>query len=297
MHFFNFKEGTAVSEASRFIGTLRFMNKEQILSVLKELYSISGFRVSLYNTSFEKIVSYPEKKSDFCCYIQKANASEYERCIKCDREAFENALKTGEPTIYKCRHNLLEAVCPLFNFGILTGFLLIGQVRIEGEGISSMLNVLAKNGKTDFEAREIASGIPSIQENMIKSYVNVLTICASHLTLSNSISSAKASVGQMTMKYITENFTEKIGVQDICLAVGYSKSTVLSAFKKEFGVTVNSYLNTLRLERAKKMLENGSASVSEIALSSGFSDQSYFSKVFSAAYGITPTEYRRDKQL
>ncbi len=273
------------------------MNKEQILSVLKELYSISGFRVSLYNTNFEKIVSYPDKKSDFCCYIQKTNSNEFELCKKCDKEAFEKALATGEPTIYKCRHNLLEAVCPLYNFGILTGFLLVGQVRIEGEGISSMLNVLAQNGKTDFEAREIAASIPSMQENMIKSYVNVLTICASHLTLSNSISATKASVGQLTMKFISENFTEKIGVQDICRAVGYSKSTVLSAFKKEFNTTVNSYLNTLRLERAKKMLEGDGASIGEIALSSGFSDQSYFSKVFSAAYGITPTEYRRDKQL
>ena len=43
------------------------------------------------------------------------------------------------------------------------------------------------------------------------------------------------------------------------------------------------------------MLENENASISEIALSCGFSDQSYFSKVFSATYGETPTEYRRDK--
>ncbi|MBQ1992222.1 MAG: helix-turn-helix domain-containing protein, partial [Clostridia bacterium] len=49
-----------------------------------------------------------------------------------------------------------------------------------------------------------------------------------------------------------------ISVKSICEAVGYSKSTVLSAFKKEFSTTVNSYLNTLRLERAKKMLENES---------------------------------------
>ena len=272
-----------------------FMNKENILSILKDLYSISGFRVSLYNTTFKKIASYPEKKSDFCCYIQKCNENEYELCIKCDKDAFERALKSGEPIIYKCRHNLVEAVIPLFNFDVLTGFLLIGQARIEGEGISPMLHVLAQNGKTDFEAREIASSIPVIHENMIKSYVNVLAMCAEQLMLSNSITSTKTSIGQMTMNFIKENFTEKIGVKDICEAVGYSKSTVLTAFKKEFSTTVNAYLNTLRLEKAKKMLENENTSVSEIALSCGFSDQSYFSKVFSAAYGETPTEYRRDK--
>ena len=49
------------------------------------------------------------------------------------------------------------------------------------------------------------------------------------------------------------------------------------------------------VERAKKMLENENVSINEVALSCGFSDQSYFSKVFSSAYGITPTEHRREK--
>jgi len=271
------------------------MNKEQISKVLRELYNISGFRVSLHSTGFEEIAAYPEKKNSFCSYIQKCNPNECELCKKGDKEAFAKVLESGEPIIYKCRHNLIEAVSPIYNFGILTGFLMMGQVRTSNEGISSMLNVLAKNGKTDFEAREIASLIPSVEENMIKSYVNVMTLCASYLTLSNAVTSPKPSVGQLTMKFISENYTEKITVKDICEAVGYSKSTVLSAFKKEFSTTVISHLNTLRLERAKKMLENENASINEIALSCGFSDQSYFSKVFSAAYGITPTEYRREK--
>jgi AraC-like DNA-binding protein len=75
--------------------------------------------------------------------------------------------------------------------------------------------------------------------------------------------------------------------------VGYSKSTVLTQFKKEFHTTVNNYLNSIRLEHSKKMLENSDRTVSEIALDCGFSDQSYFSKMFSAKFGKTPTDYRR----
>ena len=271
------------------------MNNKEISTALKELHSISGFRVSLHNTAFEEIAAYPEKKNSFCTYIQKTNENEYELCKKCDRDAFCKVLKSKDPIIYKCRHNLVEAISPIYNFGILTGFLMMGQVRTSGEGISPMLNVLAQNGKTDFEAREIASSVPSVDENMIKSYVNVMTLCASYLALSNAVTSPKPTVAQLTMKFINDKYTEKINVKDICAAVGYSKSTVLSAFKKEFSTTVNAYLNTLRLERAKKLLENANSSVNEIALNCGFSDQSYFSKVFVATYGITPTEYRRDK--
>ena len=98
------------------------------------------------------------------------------------------------------------------------------------------------------------------------------------------------------MRYISENYTDRISIKDICDAIGYSKSTVLSSFKKEFSTTINSYLTNMRLERAKKMLENENTTINEVALECGFSDQSYFSKVFSAKYKITPTEYRRDEK-
>ena len=271
------------------------MNKEQIVTILKDLHRISGFRVSLHSTAFEEIAAYPIKKNNFCSCIQKSSEKECDLCKKCDRDHCQKVLKSGEPIIYRCRHNLIEAISPLYNFGILTGFLMLGQIRVEGDDISPMLKVLVKNGKSDFEAREIAASVRTIEENKIQSFVNIMTVCASYLTLANAVTAPKSSVGQLTMRFISERFTEKISVKDICKAVGYSKSTVLSAFKKEFSTTVNAYLNTLRLERAKKMLENENTSVNEVALSCGFSDQSYFSKVFSAAYGITPTEYRRDK--
>lgn len=272
------------------------MNKEKIISTLKELYTISGFRVSLHNTNFEEIAAYPEEKLEFCSYLHRISTREYELCRACDKRACEQVLESGEPIIYKCHNNLVEAVSPLYNFGALTGFLMMGQVRVEGEGIDPMLLTLAKLGKKNFEAREICAAIPTVKQDMIQSYVKIMTICASYLTLSNAVTGAKATVGQLAMRYISENYTDRISVKDICDAIGYSKSTVLSSFKKEFSTTINSYLTNMRLERAKKMLENENLTINEIALECGFSDQSYFSKVFSAKYKITPTDYRRDEK-
>ena len=272
------------------------MNKEKITETLEELHKISGFRVSLHNTNFEEIAAYPSKKLGFCDFIQNFSSREYTLCRECDQRACENVVKTGEPIIYKCHHGLIEAVSPLYNFGAMTGFLMMGQIKLEGDPIDPMLLSLARMGKHDFEARELCADIPSVKEEMIKSYVKIMTICARYLTLSNAVSGSKATVGQLAMRYIGENYTEKITVKDICDAIGYSKSTVLSSFKKEFSTTVNSYLTNIRLEHAKKMLENENKTINEVALSSGFADQSYFSKVFSAKYNLTPTEYRKDEK-
>ena len=64
-----------------------------------------------------------------------------------------------------------------------------------------------------------------------------------------------------------------------------------TAFKKEYGVTVNEFLTEVRLNEAVKMMKMGEKSIGEIAISAGFADQSYFSKVFSANYGVPPSVY------
>ena len=271
------------------------MNKEKIISVLMELYKISGFRISLCNTDLVEIAAYPEERQAFCKYIRKHSEKELKKCIECNEQACKKALETSDTVIYKCRHGLIEAVSPLYNFGALTGFLMMGQVRTEGECDDTVLKVLAALGKHDFEAREMFAMIPTVKEDMIQSYVKIMTVCSEYLTLSNAVTGAKPSVGQLAMRYISENFTEHITIKDICSAIGYSKSTLLSAFKKEFSITVNTYLNNMRLGRAKKMLEADDFTINEVALACGFSDQSYFSKVFSAKYGQTPTEYRKDE--
>ena len=59
----------------------------------------------------------------------------------------------------------------------------------------------------------------------------------------------------------------------------------------KYGTTVNSYITDVRLGEAVNMLKIGDRHIGEIATETGFSDQSYFSKVFSAKYGVPPSEY------
>ncbi len=273
------------------------MNHFEITSVLKELYNISGFRISLHGVNFEEIAAYPEQKLRFCAYIQTVSESERGRCIECDEKSCKLALEKGQTIIYKCPQGLVEAISPLYNFGALTGFLMMGQVRTSGDDPDEQLRTLLRLGKTDFDARSMSAEIPSVNEEMIESYVHIMTICAQYLTLSNAVTATKPTVAQLALRFISENFTRRIGIKDICDEVGYSKSTVLTSFKREFGTTVNTYLNNMRLNHAKKMLEDIDRTINEVALSSGFSDQSYFSKSFLAKYGITPSEYRRREDV
>ena len=271
------------------------MNKQEIITVLCELHKITGFRVSLHGADYAEIAAYPETAHPFCAAVNES-AVEHERCIECDRIACRIALEKKQTHIYKCRYGLTEAVSPLYNFGTLTGFLMMGQIAVSDDECQAAAARLAELiGKAD-EAARLAESIPRAMPDRIKSYVRIMTICAQYLTLSNAIPSARPGVAEQAKRYIKENLSRKFGIGDICDHIKCSKSTLLNAFRSEYGTTVNVYITEERLRRAVHLLSEGEKSISEIASDVGFSDQSYFSKVFSARYGIPPSEYRSNKE-
>jgi len=93
-------------------------------------------------------------------------------------------------------------------------------------------------------------------------------------------------------RYIWENYTKKIGLQEIANAAGLSASYFSSIFKEEMGENLSNYLNRLRVEKAASMLSSTNIPISKIAESCGFEDQSWFSKIFKNNTGFTPGKYR-----
>ena len=264
------------------------MNKQEIITVLEELHRISGFRISLHGTDFKEIAAYPENQSKFCELVQRIS-DERNECVKCDEHACHEALRTGKTYIYNCRYGLTEAVSPLYNFGKLTGFLMMGQVKENGCELSKGATKLIENAE---DTEEILANIPEVKKEMLTSYVRIMTICAQYLTLSNAVVGERRTVAEEAAEYIGNNLDKKIGIPELCGKIGCSKSTLITAFKKRYGTTVNSFTVDMKLKKAEGLLLSGKYSVAEISTACGFTDQSYFSKVFSAKHGVTPSDFR-----
>ena len=91
--------------------------------------------------------------------------------------------------------------------------------------------------------------------------------------------------------FIEQHLEERISLDEICGCAGLSKSTLLRAFTKSKGITPYRYLETIRINRAKKLLAEGVSPI-ETAMQTGFSDQSHFTNYFSSFIGLAPGVYR-----
>ena len=96
-------------------------------------------------------------------------------------------------------------------------------------------------------------------------------------------------------EYIYEHFAEKITLDDIAAAAGVSKSKCAALFKKYTQKTPITFLNSYRLEVGAGLLKNTDEPISYVSQTCGFSEQSYFNRMFVREYSCTPLEWRKRK--
>lgn len=94
------------------------------------------------------------------------------------------------------------------------------------------------------------------------------------------------------INYINANLGKPISLNSAAKHVNLSKEYTASLFKKETGQTFCEYLNNVRLESAKSLLVTSNLSLYEIALSTGFENYNYFSRLFKRKFGITAVKYK-----
>lgn len=95
--------------------------------------------------------------------------------------------------------------------------------------------------------------------------------------------------------YIESHLTQPLTNKEVAFAISCNPDYLSRLFKKETGTTLNHYILEQKCHTARYMLENSTASCTEISAFLGFSSCSHFTSRFKQIEGITPNEYRRSK--
>ena len=93
-------------------------------------------------------------------------------------------------------------------------------------------------------------------------------------------------------RFMDEHYSEHITLDQLCKYSGLSKSTLLRSFTGSLGVTPYRYLQAIRINKAKELLEQGAKPI-DAAFLTGFSDQSHFTNLFGTFIGMPPGTYSR----
>lgn len=94
-------------------------------------------------------------------------------------------------------------------------------------------------------------------------------------------------------RYLSEHYTEKMNLGNLCFIFGTNKTSLCREFKHSYGMTILEYIHSQKIKSAKKMLRDKDASVTEISEKLGFDSVHYFSRLFKKHTGVSPVNYAK----
>ena len=118
-------------------------------------------------------------------------------------------------------------------------------------------------------------------------------ICERHSQLSSSTPALTSPHAlHRVREFIDAHFAEPVCLADLALVAGMSGFHLIRQFRRYYGVPPHRYLDLVRVQRAKLMLQQG-ARISDAAFATGFSDQSHLTRQFKRVMGVTPGSYAK----
>ena len=135
-----------------------------------------------------------------------------------------------------------------------------------------------------------------IREALSRIWIELFQMCAPLLQEKSQAKDAAADKVKGMMVYIHEHYAEKISVRELASSVFLSERECYRVFQNHLHMTPADYIRSYRIQIACQMLAESRAPITEVGVSCGMENSSYFGKVFREATGYTPRQYRRKWQ-
>jgi len=175
----------------------------------------------------------------------------------------------------------------------MDGFEVLRVMREQETTRNIPVIVLSAQILTAHDMSRLQEGVAAVLGKGLFSVDEVLAQVESALGHSKRLGSQASRTVRQAMAYIHEHFDESISRADLARHVAITERYLTHCFREEMGITPMIYLNRYRIKRAKALLEQGKMSITEVALAAGFSDASYFNRVFRQEVGTSPGAYQR----
>ncbi len=270
-------------------------NSEKITRALNDFYNAIGIDVDLLKPDFSYAIDTPLQNNRYCKLIQ-ATKMGGEQCRCSDRLLLNKCKETLKPQMHICHAGLIDVAFPIIYENDIIGYIVFGRMRPDTH-FKSIEKYVASLGIDCKKASNLYGDIAVFNDKKIESISNIATMFVKYILLEDLLTLKADDSLQSAVTFIENNLEGELSVKSISKSTNISKSALYDKFHKNYGCTLNEYINKKRIDKAKFLLKNTNYSIDDIAVKTGFSSASYFSKCFKKQMGISPLKFKKSAQV
>ncbi len=201
--------------------------------------------------------------------------------------------RNGQEALMLMRRQRPDLVLLDLMMPVLDGFGVLEAMRQSEQMRDTPVIVLTAQILTHQDMARLQQGVAAVLSKGLFTGTEVLAQVTEALSRNKRLGSEAQRVVRQAMAYIHEHYAEPFSREALAQAVGLSDRYLTQCFHQETGLAPVTYLNRYRIKQARELLAGGAFNITQVALATGFSDPSYFARVFRAEVGVTPRAYQQ----
>lgn len=273
---------------------------EQLARLITSLQTLTGIRANILD-AYGQDIGLTIGHTDFCRQINGDTAG-HARCLACDAAAARACTGQTHFYYYHCHIGLCEAMLPLYanDPGRPVAYLILGQFlesAPDEEQWQAARKALGWYGGDINALRRSFFALRCYPAATLKAYAEVVEALAAYIRLKGMILPTGESDLRRLELYLNEHYTEKLSLAVLCEQLKLGR-TRLCRLARELsgGHTLSWLIAQRRIGAAKTLLLQTSMPISEVAGAVGISDYNYFSRLFRKTTGLTPRQFRLNRE-
>lgn len=268
---------------------------EKLDNLLRDFYNATGVNMDFYTCEFSSLSGNSNKeKIEYCNNIHNTKSGN-QNCFMSDIDLLTRCKSSKKAEMHICPAGLVDVAVPIIHNGNIMGYVIFGQMRTQNS-FTDVISYIEELSLDTALMKRLYDSVPFFDSGKIESILNIATMLAKHIMLENVLSPDYDKVLDDAVKFIENNFSKPLTINDISKNTNSSKTVLYEHFKKAFNCTIGEFINEKRIEHSITLLMNSDMTIENISQEVGFSCSSYFCKIFKNKMGISPFKYRQKKQ-
>lgn len=266
-------------------------NKEELNKTLNDFHNVTGLNIKILDTNYNEIGKNEGEYPEFCNIIQ-GNDTGVKRCHYSDEIILKKCAETKSIEIHNCHAGLTDMAVPVIRGGTVIAFIILGQIKNN----VTYNQILQNTNDLNFDKALLEESYNKLIEfdtSRINSIANIAVMIAEHILLNDMLKLMSDAHIQRSFEFIEKNMNKPISITDLCEYLNISKSVLYKSFQKHLNTSPNQYINEKKIAKAKELINTTEMTAKEIADFLGFSNTTYFYKLFKKLTGITPMQYKK----
>ncbi len=277
-------------------GGLQMLSKDdfqRLGRLLNNLHLLTGIKFSLMDEWGNELYA-SSFKAPFCGLIMQEESG-FARCHACDGKAAEEVGRTQVRRKYLCHAGLYEVALPVTEKRRTVATILFGQMLDDAPREEQWRRVKTRCAwYPDQEALYQAFlRLRRISARQMTACLEIVEACVSEVRLSGLQATSRRDDADLLQSYIDTHYTETLDSSGIAEALSVGKTKLYAICKEHFQLTPMQLVTSRRIQSAMDLLLNTTEPVKYVARAVGVPDENYFTKVFKAQTGETPTAFRK----